>query len=542
MIPLKPTRRSWSLRAILPLFAVFALLSSDLPAAYAADSPSASLPDAITAVMHKPRYAHASWSLLVTDLHTGETIYALDPNRLAFTGSVRKLFSVGVSMNRLGAGYRVRTPVYRRGPLGSAGVLHGDLILVGAGDLTFGGRLTAQGAVAYTNFDHNDANNLGTAILTPEDPLRGLNDLARQVRASGIRKVTGDVVVDDRLFEPYRVPNGNLLITPILVNENMVDVTVTPTQPGHAARVDYRPKTAAFRVGGAVMTTSAGKPADVTLSSRGVANCNWPSSCAGTVSGTIPVDYKAPLSGSPTFVGTFRIEDPASFARIAFVQALERNGVDVGARTVLKNSMRSLPPRGSYTPKYCVAEFEAAPYSETAKLILKVSLNLGANLSLSLFGVSNGARTIKGALASERKTLEGMGIDGNQFNFPTNGSGSPDSKAAPRAVIALLTAMSKGENAAPYRKGLPILGIDGSLAETGTALPARGHVFAKTGTTVAEGALKAQVLAGYIDAKSGRKLAFALFVNDAGPLKELADVSDVFEDEAAITNVIYERN
>ena len=36
------------------------------------------------------------------------------------------------------------------------------------------------------------------------------------------------MVVDSRLFEPYRVPNGQLLITPTMLNENMVDVTVTP--------------------------------------------------------------------------------------------------------------------------------------------------------------------------------------------------------------------------------------------------------------------------------------------------------------------------
>jgi D-alanyl-D-alanine carboxypeptidase len=54
--------------------------------------------------------------------------------------------------------------------------------------------------------------------------------------------------------------------------------------------------------------------------------------------------------------------------------------------------------------------------------------------------------------------------------------------------------------------------------------------------------LKAQVLAGYIDAKSGKRLAFALFVNNAGPLKDLADVSTVFEDEAEITNASYELN
>ena len=44
--------------------------------------------------------------------------------------------------------------------------------------------------------------------------------------------------------------------------------------------------------------------------------------------------------------------------------------------------------------------------------------------------------------------------------------------------------MAKGPNAAPYHAALPILGVDGSLAGTGTKLPAKGHVFAKTGTTL----------------------------------------------------------
>jgi len=29
-------------------------------------------------------------------------------------------------------------------------------------------------------------------------------------------------------------------------------------------------------------------------------------------------------------------------------------------------------------------------------------------------------------------------------------------------------------------------------------------------------------------------------VNDAGPIEQISDVSEVFEDEAAITNAIYE--
>ncbi|GAC1431438.1 MAG: hypothetical protein NVSMB6_29880 [Burkholderiaceae bacterium] len=52
------------------------------------------LPAEIGAIMSKPRYASAKseWNLVVMDAKTGEMIYALEPDRLSFTGSVRKLF------------------------------------------------------------------------------------------------------------------------------------------------------------------------------------------------------------------------------------------------------------------------------------------------------------------------------------------------------------------------------------------------------------------------------------------------------------------
>jgi D-alanyl-D-alanine carboxypeptidase len=52
-------------------------------------------------------------------------------------------------------------------------------------------------------------------------------------------------------------------------------------------------------------------------------------------------------------------------------------------------------------------------------------------------------------------------------------------------------------------------------------------------------ATKAQVLAGYVDTKRGRHLAFALFVNNVGPLASIADVAAVLEDQAEILNAIY---
>jgi hypothetical protein len=49
-----------------------------------------------------------------------------------------------------------------------------------------GGRDNGDDTVAVTDFDHVDANNLGSAILTKPDPLAGLDKLAAQVRGADI--------------------------------------------------------------------------------------------------------------------------------------------------------------------------------------------------------------------------------------------------------------------------------------------------------------------------------------------------------------------
>ena len=512
--------------------------SSEGARAMAAATP---LPAAIAAVMEQPRYAGATWGLLVSDLATGEPLFEHNADRRLFTASVRKLFSVGLALDRLGADHRFTTPVYRRGDVDGQGTLDGDLILVAAGDLTLGGRVTAEDEIAYTDFDHNDANGLGTAILTPQDPLRGLDDLARQVKAAGIQIVSGEVIVDDRLFEPFIAPNQKLPITPIMVNENQIDVTVTPTTVGKAAAVTWRPETEAFTLLANVTTSSEGTPATVARSDSGRITCIGEDGCAGTVTGEIPVGFQAPLSRRPELIQTFQIEEPTAFARTAFIEALQRAGVEVAAPGVAANPAGALPEADAYAPDTQVAEFVSPPYAEFAKLILKVSLNLGANVSLMLFGLTQGKRTVNEALAVERETLiDQVGLVPDSFMFPTNGSGTPDSEATARAVVQVLTAMSQTDVAAAYRAALPILGEDGSLAEAGRDLPGKGHVLAKTGTTLDASGIKVQNLAGYIDAKSGRQLAFALLLNDAGPIEGIEDVLAVIEDEAAITSAIYE--
>ena len=63
-----------------------------------------------------------------------------------------------------------------------------------------------------------------------------------------------------------------------------------------------------------------------------------------------------------------------------------------------------------------------------------------------------------------------------------------------------------------------------------------------TGTFLEDGRIRAQVLAGYLHARSGRDLAFAVYVNDAGEIADIADVIGVIQDEGAISTVIQQLN
>ena len=47
--------------------------------------------------------------------------------------------------------------------------------------------------------------------------------------------------------------------------------------------------------------------------------------------------------------------------------------------------------------------------------------------------------------------------------------------------------------------------------------------------------LKAQVFAGYMDAKSGERLAYVVYVNNVKPIETIADVIKVFADEGVIS-------
>ena len=159
----------------------------------------ASVTAAFDAVTGQARYANSTWGWDVVDMATGESLYRRNANEQFVPGSIIKDYAAAAVLQALGPDYRFRTPVHALGRV-RRGVLRGDLALVGTGDFSFGLRNRPDDTLAFTDFDHNEAGTLPFAQqLEGVDPLAGVRQLARAVRRSGIRRVSGDVIVDNRL-------------------------------------------------------------------------------------------------------------------------------------------------------------------------------------------------------------------------------------------------------------------------------------------------------------------------------------------------------
>jgi D-alanyl-D-alanine carboxypeptidase/D-alanyl-D-alanine-endopeptidase (penicillin-binding protein 4) len=490
-------------RRILALVSLLALGLIEIKLA-ASDS---SLSMKLRAIMDREDYQQAHWGLLAVDSGSGEIVYGHNPDKLFAPASVTKLYSAAAALEAFGRDYRFKTPVFARGQVDADGELEGDLVLVASGDLTMGGRADAHDRIEFRDNDHIYANGNDKAELTRGDPLAGLNELARQVAAAGVRRVHGDLLIDDRLFEKAEgTGSGPSQLTPIVINDNVIDITITPSLPGQPAKIEWRPQTAAVRVDARVTTVDAQHPVNITTTTLG--------SDSFVLRGEIPAGHK-PL------IRIEEVNDPSSFARSLFIEALTRAGVRMNASPLMINRRELLPAAQDYTTLRRVADLASPPFGEEIKLVLKVSHNLHASILPLLLAAKNGKRTLVDGLQLQRDFLSRAGVAAETVSFGGAAGGARSDYTTPRATVQLLRYMATRPDFQAYRSALPVLGMDGTLATAvDSNSPARGHVQAKTGTLVWENTmnqrflLTSKALAGYMTTVGNREVAFAIFVNN----------------------------
>mgnify|MGYP000814852202 FL=1 len=353
-------------------------------------------------------------------------------------------------------------------------------------------------------------------------------------------KVYGDVSMKDSLywgsgwlwddtpysFQPY--------LSPLMLNKGVVKVTATPGERGDSARLECTPASSYYTLTNKTQsrTPSAGR---FRVSRDWLVNGN-------NITVTGNVDARR--------AGTVNIFSSQDFFMHTFMERLQARGI------------RCIPAAEAESPENEVAEseaFETGKPSSTAssylfgefrqdslsvrmasyetsvqdvvKQIMKESDNLNAEAMLCRLGVQSSRKkrvSAEDGLSAIRMLIKEMGYNPDRYNLADGCGLSNYNYISPELLVSFLRyAYSRTDVFQKLYKALPIGGVDGTLEfrmKKGTL--SHRNVHAKTGSFTA-----INCLAGYLKARNGHEIAFAIMNQNALSGREARAFQDAVCDE-----------
>jgi len=428
------------------------------------------------------------WGIVLLDAN-GRVVYQRNAERLFIPASNTKIVVAAVASALLPPDWTVSTSVYATGPVVD-GTVEGDLVLYGRGDPTMSRRCYAVDTTAA-----------GACL---EDPAAPLRDLAGQLRARGIRSVSGDVIGDGSYFEPLLVHPGweaydlnwwyAAPVSGLGFNDNSIDITYRPgPEVGAPPVIAFEPNYGDVVLENRAQTTRA-------QSGRTIDFYRHPGTLALWAEGSLPLD-------TPERTEYFALPDPNHYTAQAFRAALADEEIAVGGATRSTTDSVAFRYAREGAP---LAEVHSRPLRDWIFPILNTSQNWFAEMLLKQLGKQFGeAGSWNEGLAVERRFLiDSVGIDSTQFSL-SDGSGLASTNlVTPLAFARLLRYVERHPHGEIFLAGLPRSGSRGSLSTRFLGTPLEGRIVAKTGSIS-----KVNTLSGYIERKDKAPLTFSVMAN-----------------------------
>ena len=452
----------------------------------------------------RPAAASGFWGVYVYSLDRQRVLYDRNGERWFTPASNAKLFTLAAALELLGPQYKFHTVVEASAAPDAAGVIAGDLTLVGAGDPSLSGRV-------YPYQYRAPAPPTG-ALQLPYDPMLAADRLAEQLVARGVTRITGAVIGDDTYFADDRYGRGwaaddlaqdyGAPVGALTMNDNQRFVEVLPGAvqgaPAQVRMVPPLPKVGAAAIDSHVVTGAA-----TAISITGVPG-------AWRMEGEVAL-------GSVGEVEEIPVPDPALYAAELLRQALIDHGVRVLGGASARHRALGVAmgaPRAGFT----LATWESPPLWEILQTTAKVSENLHAELLLRLLGKLRGTPGSSGEVgevaAGERVVAafeHSAGLAHDDVEL-VDGSGlSRLDLVTPAGVVRLLRFMNGQPEASTWRSFFPVAGEDGTLVHRFRGTAAAGRLTGKTGSLT-----HVHCLSGYVTTRHGEHLAFAIFADNQG--------------------------
>lgn len=420
----------------------------------------------------------------VMDLESGELWYAHDGEGRYNLASNAKLLTTAAALLALGPDATFPTEVFGR-PVAAA--IEGDLVIRGGGN--------------------------------PQLMAKDIAHIANAIKAAGVRRVKGRVVVDDSLFggaslppaydqkdtdEAYRCSVGALTL-----EYGAIAVSFKP-----GASVGAPPRVSVTPDGGDVdfsnqASTVQGKEEKLTVRAKGGDDGRT----TVIVTGTIGVAHKGGLVRR-------RVDDPGLVTGHVLREALKRRGIAIEDDVVVRGrapeadqAMITVPSR---TLAALAKDCNEWSNNHMAEVLL---LHVGAAAAGAPGTAAKGAAgiatilTAAGVPAGSYEVKNGSGLYGGVF-------------LSPKQLVAFLRHVWGQKKARePFLESLPVAGKSGTMRARMRKTAGAGRVHAKTGTLD-----DVITLSGYVQTKGGRWLAFSVLVND---LKEPAATARRLQDRFA---------
>ena len=443
-----------------------------------------SVEEAILNFKNYSAFSHASISFCAVDLTTGLTIAEHNQNLSIQPASIVKLFSTATAIEVLGSDYKPSTRFYIEGKVDTSGVLNGNLWIRGGGDASLGSK--------YFNEEGKE-----------DQFLKNWLDTLKKI---GIKLINGTLIADASEFGYGGIPEGwnwsdmgnyyGAGPSGLVLYDNMLRYTFkTGSYVGAKTELlSIHPEIPNFQFHNYI--TSSKKAGDNSFI------FGAPYSIDRFGNGTLPVNSKA-------FVVKGSLPDPEFQMAYEFEKVLRSAGIIVQKGIKMARQMES-DEFIRYSDNFQLI------YTHLGESVLSIathtnmkSVNLFAEelLCLSgykLMGFGSTEKSLKQLEKFWNKRIDFTGL------YIKDGSGLSRSNAiSSRHFCSLLQEMYKSPNYKDFLSTLPLAGCSGTLSGVCKNQIGHGKIRAKSGTMN-----RVKAYAGYVDSDSGKKIAFAIIVNN----------------------------